>query len=304
MYGVHKMKRGDLADLSAFTVVASEGSFTRAAARLGMSQSALSHAMRALEERLGVRLLNRTTRSVATTEAGEELLRSLRPAFDEIKAGVSVLGGKRDTPSGTVRLTMTRQAARSIIEPVLPGLMARYPDIRIEVDIDDGFTDIVASRFDAGIRFGESLEQDMIALRVGPDVRAALVASPAYLAAYGAPESPRALEAHRCINYRLVSAGALHAWAFQEEGRRSEVRVDGVLIFNDGDLIVNAALDGLGIAYVFDDQVAGHLASGRLVRLLDSWCVTFPGYYLYYPSRRHTPPALAVLIAALQARGT
>ena len=296
------MKRSDLADLSAFTVVAAEGSFTRAAARLGMSQSALSHAMRALEERLGVRLLARTTRSVATTEAGDALLLSLRPAFDDIAAGLAVLGAKRDTPSGTVRLTMTRQAARSIIEPVLPALMAQFPDIRIEVDIDDGFTDIVASRFDAGIRFGESLEQDMVAVRVGADVRATLVASPAYLALHGAPESPRALDGHRCINYRMVTAGGLHAWLFEQDGRRFEVRVEGVLVFNDGDLIAAAALDGLGIAYLYDDQVAGHIAAGRLMRPLDGWCPTLPGYFLYYPSRRHTPAALAALVTALRTR--
>ncbi|QSQ19059.1 LysR family transcriptional regulator [Pyxidicoccus parkwayensis] len=295
------MNRSDLADLSAFTLLAAEGSFTRAAARLGMSQSALSHAMKALEQRLGVRLLSRTTRSVATTEAGEELLRTLRPAFDDIAAGLEHLGTKRAKPAGTVRLTMIKQAAVSLIRPMLPGFLATYPDIQVEVDIDDGFTDIVAQRFDAGIRFGEQVAKDMVAVRVGPDIRAAVVASPAYLAARPAPRTPRELASHRCINYRLATARSLYAWEFEEDGRRFKVRVEGSLVFNDGDLIEAAVLDGHGIGYLWEPQVTAHIASGRLVRLLEEWCPPLPGFFLYYPSRRQTPPALAAFIQALRA---
>ncbi len=294
------MNRPDLAALSAFTVVAAERSFTRAAARLGMSQSALSHSMRALEGRLGVALLSRTTRSVATTEAGEELLRSLRPAFDDIDAGLERLGQKRSKPSGTVRLTMVKHAAMAVVLPALPAFLAEYPDIKVEVDVHDAFTDIVAERFDAGIRFGEKVAKDMVAVRVGPDVRAAVVASPKYLAERSPPRSPRELTAHPCINYRLASARSIYAWEFRDRGRKLEVRVDGPLVVNDGDLLATAALDGHGIAYLFEHSVAEHLKSGRLVRLLEKWCPPMPGFYLYYPSRRQTSPALAALVSALR----
>ncbi len=292
--------RADLVALSAFTVVAAERSFTRAATKLGMSQSALSHAMRSLEERLGMALLSRTTRSVATTEAGEELLRSLRPAFEDIDAGLARLGAKRSTPCGTVRLTMVKHAAMSVVRPALPAFLAAYPDIKVEVHVHDGFTDIVAERFDAGIRFGEKVAKDMVAVRVGPDVRAAVVASPAYLAKHAAPRSPRELTGHPCINYRLTTAGSIYAWEFRERGRRLDVRVDGPLVFNDGDLLEAAVLDGHGIAYVFEHAIAQHLESGRLVRLLEKWCPPMPGFYLYYPSRRQTSPALAALVSALR----
>jgi DNA-binding transcriptional LysR family regulator len=250
--------------------VAEEGSFTRAAVKLGMSQSALSHAMKALEQRLGVRLLSRTTRSVAATEAGEELLKTLRPAFDGIDAGLALLSMKREVPAGKLRLTMTKQAAQSVVQPMLSRFLAAYPDVQVELFVDDRFTDIVAGRFDAGIRFGQKVAKDMISVRVGPDL------------------------------YRMARTGGLYAWEFEEKGRRFEVRVEGALVFNDGDLIEAAALSGQGIAYLWEDQAAPYLASGRLVRLLEAWCPPIPGYCLYYPSRRQTPPALTAFIQALR----
>ncbi|WP_047855924.1 LysR family transcriptional regulator [Archangium gephyra] len=296
------MRRGELDDLAAFATVATEGSFTRAAARLDMSQSALSRRVQALEQRLGVRLLSRTTRSVSTTEAGEALLGTLRTAFADIDTRLAVLREGRTRLAGTLRLTMVKHAAMSLIRPMLPGFLSAHPDVRVELDVNDRFVDIVSHRFDAGIRFGEQVAKDMIAVRVGPEVRAAVVASPGYLAARRAPRTPRELHEHRCINYRLGTTGGLYAWEFQERGRRLEVRVDNTLVFNDGDLMVAAALDGQGIAYVFEHQVANHLAEGRLVRLLEKWCPPFPGYYLYHPSRRQTPPVLAAFIQALRAR--
>jgi len=295
------MNRGDLDDLAAFAVVAEERSFTKAAARLGMSQSALSHAMKALEARLGVRLLARTTRSVGTTAAGEELLGTLRSAFADIDTGLALLGTRRDTPSGTVRITMGRLAL-PMVQPKLADFLAAYPEIQVEININDRFVDIVAERFDAGIRFGEQVDKDMVAVRVGPDVRVAVVASPAYLAHQPAPESPRELGIHRCINYRLPSTGALYAWQFAQDGRRLEVRVEGPLVFNDADLIRLAALDGLGIAYLFEEHVRAELADGRLVRVLETWCPPEPGFYLYYPARGQLPPALAALVDALRWR--
>ncbi|MEH0196476.1 LysR family transcriptional regulator [Caulobacter sp. CCNWLY153] len=296
------MRRSELDDLAAFALVAAEGSFTRAAAKLGMSPSGLSHAMSALEARLGVRLLARTTRSVATTQAGEDLLKGLRPALTEIEASLAALGQTRAKPAGAVRLTMVKHAATSLIEPMLAGFLADYPDIIVEVEIDDGFTDIVAGRFDGGIRFGEKVAKDMIAVRVGPDVRAAVVAAPGYLARAPALACPRDLAAHRCINYRLATSGGLYGWEFSDKGRRFEVRVEGPAVFNDGDLILGAALSGVGVAYLFEDQVREPLADGRLVRLLEKWCPPFPGYFLYYPSRRQTPPAMTALIQALRER--
>lgn len=295
------MRRDDLNDLAAFMAVADATSFTRAAAKLGMSPSALSHAMRALESRLGVRLLARTTRSVRATDAGERLLRTLRPAFEEIGAGLTTLGGLRDKPAGTVRLTTFKHAVTSVVWPVLPRFLEAHPDIRVEVTVDDGLTDIVAGRYDAGIRWGGRVAKDMVAVRVGPDVRAAVVGSPAYFAGRPAPDTPGGLAGHRCINYRLATAGRLYPWGFEEDGRPFQVKVDGPLVFNDGDLILAAALAGQGIAYLYEDQTAGHVAGGRLVRILEEWCPAFPGYYLYYPSRRQMPPALAALIDALRA---
>ena len=294
------MKRDDLYDLAAFAVVAEQGSFTRAAAELGMSQSALSHAMKALEERLGVRLLSRTTRSVSTTEAGETLLRSLRPALEDITSGVDAVGALRGKPSGTVRITATKHAVSSVVMPVLPRFLASHPDIRVDMIIDDNLTDIVAERIDAGIRFGDIVEKDMIAVRIGPDIRMAVVGARAYFANHPLPKTPRELAGHRCINYRLVRSGGLYAWEFEEKGRRFEVRVDGPLVFNNAELIREAVLAGQGLAYVYLDEVTADIKAGRLKRILEKWCPTFPGYYLYHPSRRQTPPALAALIAALR----
>jgi len=294
------MKRDDLYDLAAFAVVAEQGSFTRAAAELGMSQSALSHAMKTLEQRLGVRLLSRTTRSVSTTEAGETLLRSLRPALADIASGVDAVGALRGKPSGTVRITATKHAVSSVVMPVLPGFLAAHPDIRVDMSIDDNLTDIVADRIDAGIRFGDIVEKDMIAVRIGPDIRMAVVGAPSYFADHPRPRTPRELAGHRCINYRLVRSGGLYAWEFEEQGRRFEVRVEGPLVINNADLIRDAALRGQGLAFVYHDEVAADIKAGRLTRILEKWCPTFPGYYLYHPSRRQTPPALAALIAALR----
>src|SRR5580692_1955159 len=286
------MKRDDLYDLAAFAVVAEQGSFTRAAAELGMSQSALSHAMKALEERLGVRLLSRTTRSVSTTEAGETLLRSLRPALDEIASGVDAVGALGGKPSGTVRITATKHAVSSVVMPILPGFLACHPGIRVDLIIDDNLTDIVANRIDAGIRFGDIVEKDMIAIRIGPDIRMAVVGAPSYFAEHPVPQTPRELSSHRCINYRHIKSGGLYAWDFEEEGRPLQVRVEGPLVFNNSDLIREAALAGQGLAFVYEDEAAADIAAGRLTRILVKWCPTFPGYYLYHPSRRQTPPAL------------
>jgi DNA-binding transcriptional LysR family regulator len=294
------MKRHDLYDLAALAVVAERGSFTRAAAELGMSQSALSHAMKALEERLGVRLLSRTTRSVSTTEAGDTLLRSLRPALEDIAAGVDAVGALRGKPSGTVRITATKHAVSTVVMPALPGFLASHPDIRIDVIVDDNLTDIVADRMDAGIRFGDIVEKDMIAVRIGPDIRMAVVGSPSYFADHEVPGTPRELAGHRCINYRHVRSGGLYAWDFQDKGRPLEVRVEGPLVFNNSDLTREAALAGQGLAYVYEDEVTADIKAGRLKRILEKWCPTFPGYYLYHPSRRQTPPALTALIAALR----
>jgi DNA-binding transcriptional LysR family regulator len=294
------MKRDDLYDLAAFAVVAEQGSFTRAAAELGMSQSALSHAIRALEQRLGVRLLSRTTRSVSTTEAGETLLRSVRPALEEIASGVDAVGVSGGQPSGTVRITATKHAATSVLMPVLPGFLRAHPGIRVDVVVDDNLTDIVADRMDAGIRFGDIVEKDMIAIRIGPDIRMAVVGAPTYFADHPAPRTPRELSGHRCINYRHVRSGGLYAWDFEDKGRPFKVRVEGPLVLNNADLIRDAALAGQGLAYVYDDEVAVDVRAGRLRRILQKWSPTFPGYYLYHPSRRQTPPALAALIAALR----
>jgi DNA-binding transcriptional LysR family regulator len=294
------MKRDDLYDLAAFAVVAEHGSFTRAAAELGMSQSALSHAMKALEERLGIRLLSRTTRSVSTTEAGETLLRSLRPALEDIASGVDAIGALRGKPSGTVRLTATKHAVSSVVMPVLPCFLATHPDIRLDMIVDDNLNDIVADRIDAGIRFGDIVEKDMIAVRIGPDIRMAVVGAPSYFADHPVPLTPRELSGHRCINYRRVKSGGLYAWDFVEDGQPLQVRVDGPLVFNNADLTREAALAGHGLAYVYEDEAAADIAAGRLMQILGAWSPIFPGYYLYHPSRRQSPPALVALIAALR----
>jgi DNA-binding transcriptional LysR family regulator len=296
------MKRDELNDLAAFLIVADEMSFTRAAARLEMSPSALSHAMKALEDRLGLRLLARTTRRVSTTEAGEQLLRTLRPAFEEINAGLTALNDLRDKPVGTVRITTPRHAATSVLLPVLPAFLSAYPDIRIEITIDEGLTDIVASRYDAGIRLGEKVAKNMTAVQIGANLRSAVVASPSYFANHSIPTTPQDLAEHCCINYRFATAGSLYPWDFERGGRSFQVRVDGAIILNDGDLILAAALAGQGIAYLYEDQIVQLVAEGRLLRVLKEWCPTFPGYYLYHPSRRQIAPALTALIEAIQVK--
>src|SRR3954470_19101390 len=297
------MRREDLADLAAFAAVAEERSFTRAAARLGTSQSALSHTIRRLEGRLGVRLLTRSTRSVAPTEAGERLLRTLGPAFEEIDLGLAQLTASRDKPAGTIRISASEHAARAILWPELAALLPDYPDINVEISVDSGFVDIVAERFDAGVRLGEQVAKDMIAVRIGPELRMAAVAAPAYLAGRTPPATPHDLAAHDCINLRLRTMGGLYAWEFEKDGRELRVRVEGRLVCNDVDLITQAALDGFGIAFLPDDHVADAVAEGRLVRMLEDWTPPFPGFHLYYPSRRQQSPAFALIVEALRWSG-
>jgi len=297
------MRKGDFSDLAAFIAVAEAGSFTRAAAKLGLSQAALSYAVRSVEERLGVRLIARTTRSLSLTDAGEKLLRSLRPAFDHIDHEIAALAELRDKPAGTIRITTFRHAARTVLWPALVKLMPDYPDIAFEVDINEGLTDIVASRFDAGIRVGEQVEKDMIAVRISPDIRMAVVGSPAYFASRKRPQTPRDLNEHACVSYRQTASGGLYAWEFEREGAELSVRVNGPLVINDNEMLENAALDGLGLVYTFESQVSGHVAQGRLIRVLEDWCPPFSGYHLYYPSRRQHSPAFALLLEALRYKG-
>jgi DNA-binding transcriptional LysR family regulator len=294
--------RENFNDVIAFLAVARERSFTRAAGQLGVSQSALSHTIRALEERLGLRLLSRTTRSVAPTEAGERLLHSVGPRFDEIDAELSALTALRDKPAGTIRITAGEHAAQAILWPALAKLLPRYPDIKVELIIDYGFTDIVAERYDAGVRIGEQVAKDMIAVRIGPDFRMVVVGAPAYLDKRGRPKTPQDLTAHDCINIRLPTRGGTYVWEFEKRGRPLKVRVDGQLVFNSIRLRMEAVLAGLGLAYLPEDQVARELASGKLVQVLDDWCAPFPGYHLYYPSRRQVAPAFALLVDALRYR--
>lgn len=297
------MTRDDLVDLNAFVTVAEERSFTRAAAKLGTSQSALSHTIRRLEARLDVRLLTRTTRSVMPTEAGERLLHALRPAFDGIDAELAALTELRDKPAGTVRITATEHAAVSILWPMIQRLAPEYPDIRIEISIDSGLTDIVAERFDAGVRLGEQVARDMVAVRIGPELRMAAVAAPSYFAAHPVPRTPQDLADHNCINLRFRTLGGLYAWEFEKYGREVKVRVDGQLIFNDAPMIIRAARAGFGIAFLPEDHVLSALSDGGLVRVLEDWCPPFPGYHLYYPSRRQHSPAFAIILEALRYRG-
>jgi DNA-binding transcriptional LysR family regulator len=297
------MRREELVDLNAFLTVAEEQNFTRAAARLGTSQSALSHTIRRLETRLGVRLLTRTTRNVAPTEAGERLLSTLRPALDSIGAQLASLTELRDMPAGNIRITTSEHAATTVLWPVLSRLLSNYPDINVELVTDSSFTDIVSERFDAGVRLGEALAKDMIAVRIGPDLRMVIVGSPEYLAANPAPLSPQDLAAHRCINQRMLSGGGLYAWELEKDGRELRVRVDGQLAFNNTNMIVSAALDGFGLGFVMEDHVTNHVASGRLVPVLEDWCPPFAGYHLYYPSRRQPSAAFSLLVDALRYRG-
>jgi DNA-binding transcriptional LysR family regulator len=297
------MPRQPMDDLIAFLAVARERSFTRAAAHLGVSPSALSHTIRKLEERLGVRLLTRTTRSVAATEAGERLLRTIGPHFDEIETGLAALSELRDKPAGTIRITCADHPAETVLWPALAKLLPDYPDINVEISVDDTLRDIVEERFDAGVRLGELVARDMIAVRIGPDVRMAVVGSPSYFKVHPRPRTPHDLAAHRCINLRLRTLGGIYPWEFEKGGRELKVRVEGQVAFNDARLMINAARSGLGLAYVFDDLVEADLSSGALVRVLADWTPPFPGYYLYYPSRRQQSPAFALLIEALRYRG-
>jgi DNA-binding transcriptional LysR family regulator len=297
------MPRESFNDLLAFLAVARERNFTRAAARLGVSQSALSHSVRGLEARLGVRLLTRTTRSVAPTEAGERLLRTVGPRFDEIEAELAALGELREKPAGTVRITAGEHAAEAILWPTLEKLLPDYPDIKVEIVIDYGLTDIVAERYDAGVRLGEQVAKDMIAVRIGPDMRMTVIGAPSYFARRKQPRTPQDLTAHDCINIRLPTYGGLYAWEFEKGGRELRVRVEGQLVFNNIALRLSAALAGFGLAYLPEDQVRTQLAEGRLVRVLADWCPPFPGYHLYYPSRRQPRPAFALLVEALRYRG-
>jgi DNA-binding transcriptional LysR family regulator len=292
--------RDGLDDLIAFAAVARARSFTRAAAALGTSTSNLSHTIKRLEGRLGMRLLQRNSRSVSVSEAGDELLRSIGPELERIENAVGRLKLKRSSISGAVRLTATRQAYEMVIRPMLPAFVAAHPDAAVEVLIDYGFRDVIADQFDAGIRLGEKIEQDMIALKVGPDLRMSVVAAPSYLARYGTPRHPRDLVNHRCINYRMVASGAIYAWEFEQNGLAFEVRVPGPLTFNEPQLMLDAALDGLGIAYLLESDVAAHVGSGGLVTLLAEWTAPFPGFYLYYPSRLQMRPVFGAFLDVLR----
>ena len=295
------MKRGNLDDLLAFVVVGRERSFTKAAAKLGVSQSALSHTIRGLEERLGVRLLARTTRSVAPTEAGERLLHTVGPRFEEIEAELEALSELREKPAGMIRITATEHAADAILLPKLAQLLPAYPDIKVEISIDYGLTDIVAQRYDAGVRSGEQVAKDMIAVRIGPDMRMAVVGAPSYFCNRSEPDKPQDLIEHNCIKLRLPQGG-LYAWEFEQGGRELKVRVDGQLTCNTTAQMLNAALAGLGLAYVPEGLAEPHIAAGRLKRVLEDWCLPYSGYHLWYPSRRQSSPAFAVLVEALRYR--
>jgi DNA-binding transcriptional LysR family regulator len=294
------MPRENLNDLLAFVAVAHERSFTRAAAKRGVSQSALSHTIRGLEERLGLRLLTRTTRSVSLTEAGERLLQTVGPRFEEIEAELAALSELREKPAGTIRITSSEHAVYTILWPKLAEFLPEYPDIKFEISIEQGLTDIVAERYDAGVRLGEQVAKDMIAVRIGPDARMAVVGAPAYFESRPAPKRPQELIDHDCINLRLPTYGGLYAWEFQKGKRALKVRVEGQLIFNATGMMLNAALAGLGLAYLPENLVRARVAEGALIRVLADWCPPFPGYHLYYPNRRQATPAFAVLVEALR----
>ena len=297
------MDRENASDLLAFLAVARERSFTRAAAKLGISQPTLSEIVQDLEERLGVRLLNRTTRSVTPTQAGERLFLKIGPKFDEMDVELAALGELREKPAGTIRITATEHAADAILMPALANILPRYPDIKIEVLIDYGLTNIVAAQYDAGIRPGELVARDMIAVPVGPDLRMAVVGAPSYFANRKRPRTPQDLTHHNCINLRLPThGGSLYAWEFEKNGREVNVRVEGQLVFNGAGALLNAALKGFGLAYLTEGQVQPYLSNGQLVRVLSDWCPPFSGYHLYYPSRRQPSPAFSLLVDALRYR--
>lgn len=293
------MVRRNLNDLLSFVSVAREGSFTRAAALLGVTQSALSQAISGLEARLQIRLLMRTTRSVSPTAAGERLLQAIGHRFDEIEAELDELTEMRDKPAGTVRITCGDHVLRTTLLPKLAPLLREYPDIKMEFDVNYGFRDIVADRFDAGVRLGDTIDKDMIAVPIGPQLRMAAAASPAYFKAFPKPKKPSDLVKHKCINMRLQSSGGLYAWEFQQRSHQLNVRVDGQLVFNTSPNIVDAALAGLGIAFLPEEEFAQHIEEGRLIRVLEDWCTPFSGYHLYYPSRRQPSPAFSLVVKAL-----
>src|SRR6266851_8765747 len=297
------MPRESFSDLLAFLAVARERSFTRAAAKLGVSQSALSHTIRGLEERLGLRLLTRTTRSVSPTEAGERLLQTVGPRVEEIEAEIAALSELREKPAGTIRITTTEHAAYTILWPKLAKLLPEYPDIKVEIIIEQGLTDIVAARYDAGVRLGEQVAKDMIAVRIGPDQRMAVVGAPSYFAKRSPPKKPQDLIGHNCINLRLPTRGGLYGWEFEKGDRELKVRVEGQLVFNGPTQMLNAALAGLGLAYVPQDLAQPYLDRGLLTRVLEDWCPPYSGYHLYYPSRRQSSPAFVLLVEALRYRG-
>ncbi|CFR22581.1 LysR family transcriptional regulator [Yersinia kristensenii] len=294
------MLKENFNDLISFLMVARERSFTKAAAKLGVSQSALSHSIRGLEERLELRLLTRTTRSVAPTEAGERLANSLEPRFAEIESELDALSEMRARPAGNIRVTAGEHAVDSVLWPVLKSFLAEYADIKVEITVDNSLTDIVTGRFDAGIRLGEQVAKDMVAVRIGPDMSMAVVGSPSYLAKYGVPTTPADLQNHRCINMRLPTMGGLYAWEFEKEGRELKVRVEGQLTFNSLRQRIDAAMIGFGLTMVPEDAVRAEIASGNLVRVLEEWCEPFPGYYLYYPSRRQHTTAFSLFVDALR----
>ena len=298
------MHREDASDLLAFLAVARERNFTRAAAKLGMTQSALSQIIRNLEERIGVRLLNRTTRSVTPTQAGERLFLKIGPKFDDMDSELAALGELRDKPAGTIRITATEYAVQAILMPALSRLLPDYPDINVEAIVDYGLTNIVAAQYDAGIRPGEMVAKDMIAVRVSPDLRMAVVGSPSYFAERKKPKTPQDLTQHNCLNLRLPThGGSLYAWEFEKNGRELNVRVEGQLVFNSAGLLLDGALKGLGLAYLSEGHVQPYVSEGRLVRVLADWCPPFSGYHLYYPSRRQPSPAFTLLVEALRYRG-
>ncbi|MFJ7356478.1 LysR family transcriptional regulator [Phyllobacterium sp. NPDC097923] len=297
------MKRDELGDLVAFLTVAEERSFTRAAALLGTSQSSLSHSVRRLEDRMGVRLLTRTTRTVVPTEAGEQLAETLRPAFNDIRARMDALGAMRHAPGGTIRITAIRHAAVSILMPAVTRLMQSYPDINVEISVENRLVDLVNERFDAGVRLGEHIEKDMIALKIGPEMRMLVVGSPDYFERHPKPLTPHDLTKHRCINLRLTTVGGLYAWEFEKDGKPLNVRVDGQFVCNDVPIIIDGALAGLGLACLPDDYLLPLIGEGKLVPVLEDWSPPFPGYHIYYPSRRLASPAFSLLIDALRYRG-
>ena len=297
------MRRGNINDLLAFLAVARDRSFTKAAAKLGVSQSALSHTLRGLEARLGLRLLTRTTRSVSPTEAGERLLQTVGHRFEEIEAELEALSEFRDKPAGTVRVTAGEHAVNTILWPALVKFLPRYPDIKVEISVDHRLIDIVAERYDAGVRSGEQVAKDMIAVRIGPDMRMAVVGAPSYFAKRSVPKKPQDLTDHNCINLRLPTYGGLYAWEFEKAGRELKVRVEGQLVLDGTTPMLNAALGGLGLAYVPEDAARPHFAEGNLTRVLEDWCPPFPGYHLYYASRRQPSAAFALLVDALRYRG-